>query len=131
MYYLGDVLDRKIKQYGAALEELRELILNAATNPTTWPGPYNLEPNNPSHLADLRFTVYSILHSIGAKPYFRVKVNRYVITVDYIGERGASGSLSTPVVGQDSAHQPQPNLEPIGDEGYREMFTAIKEEEEE
>lgn len=103
MYYLGETLERKIKQYGPALQTLRDYIVNTATDPQGWPGTFLLEPDNHSDLTDLRFTVYSIIHSLGAKPYFRVKVVLNTIQISYVEQKKVKGGVQ---VGQTDGFQP-------------------------
>jgi len=78
-YYIGTSLENRVKQYG--LQELYALLTEVGGGQTNWPGTCIIQAD-PQHLEPIRVTIYSILHEMGLKPQFRVKMVHGGLTLE-------------------------------------------------
>ena len=78
-YYIGDKLDNRIKQYG--LQDLYTLLAQIKTGEASWPGTCSISAS-PEHLEPIRVTLYSVLHQVGLKQQFRIKMKDSQLTLE-------------------------------------------------
>lgn len=117
-YLRGERLQERVQALG--LEGLRE-VLEGVADGQPWTGPLLITPQSPAQAEQVRMAIYSLLHQLGLKPRFQVRLIQGTLTLDqrHPGPVGISRLGPAPGLEPDEA-------EPLGDEG---LISLIREEE--